>query len=174
MPLVEIGRQRLLAAKCCIEINRGATSSFGCFVAPPSDRMNWNAPSSTRPVDIVFVLPRGQLNLSAAPNRIQQSASHFRVDKRDVPLVEIGRQRLLAAKCCIENNRRADFLDWRVCRADAWPKEWDAPYPAFPVCRRHKCRWRAFRVRRRLKPQAESSVGAGLHEHLREWRKPPQ
>ena len=77
MPLVEIGRQRLLAAKCCIEINRGATSSIGCFVAPPSDRMNWNAPSSTRPVDIVFVFPQGHLNLPDAPNPIQKGAFHY-------------------------------------------------------------------------------------------------
>ena len=117
MPLVEIGRQRLLAAKCCIEINRGAKSSIGGIFAPPSDRKNWNAPSSTRPVDIVFVLPQGHLNLPDAPNPIQQGAFHYWVDKRDVPLVEIVRQRLLAAKCCTENNRWADFLDWMLRRA---------------------------------------------------------
>ena len=112
---------------------------------------------SARPVDIVFVLPQGHLNLPAAPKPVQQGASHYWVDKRERLLIEIGPNALLTVKCRIENNRRADFLDWRVCRADAWPKEWDAPYPAFPVCRRHKCRWRAFRVRRRLKPQVPSA-----------------
>ena len=28
-----------------------------------------------------------------------------------------GANALLAVKCCIENNRWADFLDWRACRA---------------------------------------------------------
>ena len=30
-----------------------------------------------------------------------------------------GANALLAAECCLENNRWADFLDWRVCRAAA-------------------------------------------------------
>ena len=30
-----------------------------------------------------------------------------------------GANALLAVKCCIDNNRSADFLDWRTCRAAA-------------------------------------------------------
>ncbi len=30
-----------------------------------------------------------------------------------------GANALPAAECCIDNNRRADFLDWRACRAAA-------------------------------------------------------
>ena len=133
MPLVEIGRQRLLATKCCIEINRGATSSIGCFVAPPSDRMNWNAPSSTGPVDIVFVLPQGHLNLPDAPNPIQKGAFHYWVDKRDVPLVEIGRQRLLAAKCCIEINRGTTSIIGCFVAPPSDRKNWNEPKSTRPV-----------------------------------------
>ena len=30
-----------------------------------------------------------------------------------------GANALPAVKCCIDNNRWADFIDWRVCRAAA-------------------------------------------------------
>ena len=54
-----------------------------------------------------------------------------------MPLVEIGRQRLACSSpnAAIENNRWTDFLDWQAFRAAAGPKEWDAPNPAFPICR---------------------------------------
>ena len=34
-----------------------------------------------------------------------------------VHVSKLGAAALLAAKCCIDNNRWADFLDWRACRA---------------------------------------------------------
>ena len=88
----------LLAVKCCIENNRQATSSIGCLVTPPADRKNWSAPKPARADDIVFVLPQGHLNLSAAPNPIQQGASHFWVENREMPLVEFGCQRCAHCK----------------------------------------------------------------------------
>ena len=41
--------------------------------------------------------------------------------------VESGANALIAFKCCVENNRRAEFLDWRICRAVASAQKWDAP-----------------------------------------------
>lgn len=40
----------------------------------------------------------------------------------ETPLVQSGTNVLTAFKCCVENNRRAEFLDWRVCRAAVCPK----------------------------------------------------
>ena len=37
------------------------------------------------------------------------------------PLVESGADALIAFKCCIENNRRADFTEWGPHRAAVWP-----------------------------------------------------
>ena len=40
-----------------------------------------------------------------------------------MPLAKSGADALFDFKCCIENNRRAEFLDWRVCRAAVCPKK---------------------------------------------------
>ena len=43
-------------------------------------------------------------------------------ERAKVPLVKSGTDALFDFKCCIENNRRAEFLAWRVCRAAVCPK----------------------------------------------------
>ncbi len=43
-------------------------------------------------------------------------------EEGEAPLIESGANALTAFKCCIKNNRRAEFLDWRVCRAAVCPK----------------------------------------------------
>ncbi len=43
MPLIESRANALIAVKCCIENNRGATSSTGGIDTPRSDHKNWNA-----------------------------------------------------------------------------------------------------------------------------------
>ena len=35
------------------------------------------------------------------------------------PLAKAGADALLAVKCCLENRRRADFLEWSVYRVAA-------------------------------------------------------
>ena len=65
--------------------------------------------------------------------QIWTGASHFLGMRRGG---SAGRKRsnaLLAFKCCIQNNRKAEFLDWWVCRAGRLPKKWDAPGPSFSV-----------------------------------------
>ena len=39
----------------------------------------------------------------------------FGDEKGQAPLVESCVDDLLALKCCIENNRWAEFIDWRAC-----------------------------------------------------------
>ena len=41
----------------------------------------------------------------------------FQVVRGDAPLVESGRHAMFAIDCFVENNRWADFLEWRVYRA---------------------------------------------------------
>ena len=50
--------------------------------------------------------------------QLREGCGSFFGDKEgEAPLVESVADALIAFKCCIENNRRADFLDWRPHRA---------------------------------------------------------
>ena len=53
----------------------------------------------------------------------------FLDEEGEALLVGSGANALTAFKCCIENNRWAEFLDWRVCRAAVRPKMGRAPHP---------------------------------------------
>ena len=54
--------------------------------------------------------------------------SFFGDKEGEAPLVESVANALIAFKCCIENNRRADYFpDWRPHRAAVWPTRLGCP-----------------------------------------------
>ena len=67
--------------------------------------------------------PMKPREVSVRPTRVCAAAARlgcvpcFGDKEGEAPLVESGASALIAFKCCIENNRRADFPDWGPHRA---------------------------------------------------------
>ena len=66
-----------------------------------------------------FFLSFGASGCLASAATQSQSGAVDRFKRAGCHWSKAGANALLAVKCCLENKRWADFLDWRACRAAA-------------------------------------------------------
>ena len=88
-------------------------------------------------------------------------------EKAEVPLVESGGDSLIDLKCCIENNRRAEFFDWRVSRAAICPRMGCIRSAGVLACKhRHSAaadvHCQKFQMGEGALPPADMGLGQGL------------